>query len=99
MKELTAFQLQTALEAGENVKVIDVRESYEVANGIIPDAIHMALGTIPDRFTELDASQPYAIICAAGVRSANACMWLIDKGFDVTNVVDGMYAWRGEVQL
>ncbi|MGL4523551.1 MAG: rhodanese-like domain-containing protein [Bacilli bacterium] len=99
MNEMTAFELNHLLENGEEIVILDVRESYEVAHGKIPGAQHMALGTIPDCWKSLDVSKKYAIICAAGVRSHNACVFLEEKGFNVHNVVDGMYGWRGELEF
>lgn len=87
------------LDANEDLFIIDVREDDEVAQGMIPGAQHIALGTIPDRINELDASKPYIIVCKAGARSANACSYLEGQGFDVTNLEGGMLAYDGELEF
>ncbi len=87
------------LDANEDLYIIDVREDDEVAQGMIPGAQHIALGTIPDRINELDASKPYIIVCKAGARSANACSYLEAQGFDVTNLEGGMLAYDGELEF
>jgi len=87
------------LDANEDLFIIDVREDDEVAQGMIPGAQHIALGTIPDRINELDASKPYIIVCKAGARSANACSYLEAQGFNVTNLEGGMLAYDGELEF
>lgn len=99
MKTITAEQLQQKLEAGEAQHVIDVRELYEVQQGMIEGAIHIPLGDLEYRLSELDERQAYTLICKAGVRSEMAARYLESVGFDVTNVTDGMYGWMGECSI
>ena len=77
--------------------VIDVREPHEWETGVIPGAILMALGLVPERSDELDRELRYAVVCAHGHRSRLASNWLADHGFQVVNVEGGMATWTGEV--
>lgn len=99
MKTMTTDDLLNLLDANEDLNVIDVREDFEVENGMIPGAVHIPLGEIPNRVEELDLSKPYILVCKGGVRSANACEFLADKGFDVTNLEGGMMAYDGELEF
>ena len=99
MKTMTTDELVNLLDANEDLHVIDVREDFEVEHGMIPGAIHMPLGSIPERTNELDASLPYIVVCKGGVRSANACVYLEEQGFDVTNLEGGMMAYDGELEF
>lgn len=99
MKTMETTEILELLDANEDLFIIDVREDDEVAQGMIPGAQHIALGTIPDRINELDASKPYIIVCKAGARSANACSYLEAQGFDVTNLEGGMLAYDGELEF
>lgn len=99
MKTMTTDDLLNLLDANEDLNVIDVREDFEVENGMIPGAVHIPLGEIPNRVEELDSSKPYILVCKGGVRSANACEFLADKGFDVTNLEGGMMAYDGELEF
>jgi rhodanese-related sulfurtransferase len=99
MKTMETTEILELLDANEDLYIIDVREDDEVAQGMIPGAHHIALGTIPDRINELDASKPYIIVCKAGARSANACSYLEAQGFDVTNLEGGMLAYDGELEF
>ncbi|MGE7914346.1 rhodanese-like domain-containing protein [Lysinibacillus xylanilyticus] len=99
MKTMETTEILELLDANEDLYIIDVREDDEVAQGMIPGAQHIALGTIPDRINELDASKSYIIVCKAGARSANACSYLEAQGFDVTNLEGGMLAYDGELEF
>ena len=98
MKEITANELAKKVKAGEKVNIIDVRDDEEVAEGKIPGARHIKLGDIPERHNELDKSEHYYMVCRSGGRSGNACAYLIQQGYDVTNMVGGMLAWEDEVE-
>ena len=99
MNVITTEQLLQKIEAGEEISVIDVRESDEVANGIIPGAKHIALGQIESNMDQLDKSVPHYIVCKAGGRSAMACEILEENGYNVTNIAGGMMDWDGELQF
>lgn len=98
MKEITAEELATKLVAKENINLIDVREDFEVEEGKIKEATHIALGEVEARVDELDKNKHYYLICRSGARSGNAAQFLSEKGYDVTNITGGMLAWPGEVE-
>lgn len=91
MREITVAELQGQLD---DTVVIDVRELHEYVDGHVPGAIHIPLSTVPLRVSELDRDTEYHVICEAGGRSAQACMFLIQQGFDAVNVAGGTCAWR-----
>lgn len=99
MKNITAAEVQKLLETGQPLHIIDVREDFEVAQGMISGAIHISLGELPYRLSELDERIPYIFVCKAGVRSYNAATYMESIGFETMNLSDGMLAWQGTVQL
>ena len=99
MKSMTTDELLELLDANEDLNIIDVREDFEVENGMIPGATNIPLGDIPARAAELDQSKSYIVVCKGGVRSANACEYLAQQGFDVTNLDGGMMAYDGELEF
>lgn len=98
MKEITAKELEQHLIAGGKLIIIDVREEEEVSVGKIPGAKHIPLGQIPDHLDELDKNEHYYIVCRSGGRSGQACEFLIQNGYNVTNMVGGMLDWEGEIE-
>lgn len=96
MKTITTDELQTRVEAGEELNIIDVREEDEVATGMIPGAKHIPLGEMEERVGELDAQKEYYMICRSGRRSEMAGGILETNDIDATNVEGGMLAWNGE---
>lgn len=98
MENITAQQVQDALAAGEQLNIIDVREDFEVAYGMIPGAIHIPLGELAYRMSELDERKPYIFVCKAGVRSYHAATFMESVGFETMNLSDGMMSWQGDVE-
>jgi rhodanese-related sulfurtransferase len=74
--------------------ILDVRESWEWAEGHIEGAVHIPLGDLPARVDELDPQAQTLVVCHVGARSAQATAWLSQLGHDVANLAGGMDAWE-----
>jgi rhodanese-related sulfurtransferase len=98
MKSISAKEVEEKLLNGEQLNIIDVRETQEVAMGKIPAAVNIPLGLIEFRMMELDKNKEYIIVCLSGGRSSSATRFLENQGFNVTNMMGGMMAWTGEVE-
>lgn len=98
VKEIDAPQLAQWLEnEGESCRIIDVREMQEFTAGTVPGAEPMPLATLPLRASELERSDRLVIICRSGARSAQACMFLQQQGYEnVFNLRGGMIGWAGK---
>lgn len=96
MKTMTAQQVQELVESRQPINLIDVRETAEVAAGKIPGAIHIPLGLLEFRMSELDKSKEYIMVCRSGGRSGQATSFLENQGYKVTNMDGGMLNWNGE---
>lgn len=91
--------VQTDLEAGCALAVIDVRSPQEWANGHIEGALHIPVDDVQKRLSEVprDGRKLY-VICAGGGRSTAAADFLANRGYlNVHNVEGGMNSWRGKV--
>lgn len=95
IKEIDAQRLAQWIESGEeSLRVIDVRQMEEIAMGSVPRAEAMPLHTLPARVHELSRDEKLVLVCRSGARSAQACMYLQQQGFDqVFNLRGGMMAW------
>lgn len=97
MKQITPAEVEKLLAEGKDITILDVRETYEVAQGKIPGAINIPLGVLNARIHELDKTKEYIVVCLSGSRSSYATMILESLGFHAVNMVGGMMAWQGEV--
>lgn len=98
LEDITAKEVAVKLADKENINIIDVREEEEVAAGMIPDAVHIPLNTVPDRVHELDKNKEYIVVCHSGGRSGKAKAFLTAKGISSANMSDGMSAWTGPTE-
>ncbi len=97
--EVTVQEMKKALDTPSlNIKVIDVREPDEWQIARIEGVPLIPLGTLPQRFTELDPNQQIYIHCKVGARSLKALYFLREQGFKyVKSVKGGIDAWADEI--
>ncbi len=76
--------------------VLDVREQNEWDAGHAPDALHVPLGQLAARQTEVAAAAGdgrLLVVCRVGARSARATAFLTSTGLDALNLAGGMQDW------
>ena len=61
--------------------ILDVRTVGEFRKGHIEGSINISLGTIRERYIELDSSKTYITYCSHGLRSVDVKNILKEKGF------------------
>ena len=95
IKEIDAPELARWLEEkSDSIRVIDVRQMNEIAMGTVPNAEPVPLHTLPLKLNELDRNTSLVFVCRSGARSAQACMFLKQQGFEkVYNLRGGMIGW------
>ena len=98
MKQITAKEVETLLNEGKTLNIVDVRQADEVASGKIPNAIHIPLGLLEFKIQDLDKSKEYIMVCRSGGRSGRASEFLENRGFNVINMTGGMLAWEGKTE-
>lgn len=90
---ISEISVQDLADLGPGVRIVDVREPDEWADGHIATAVHVPLGTVPDSVDAFDGSPTY-VICRSGGRSMRACELLSgEHDLAVVNVTGGMLAW------
>lgn len=80
----------------ETAQIVDVREDDEVATGMIPGAIHIPLGQLSARLSELDSTRETITVCRSGKRSLTAAQTLTGAGFTAESMHGGMNQWASE---
>lgn len=95
VKEIEVSDLSSLLsDKQQKLDIYDVRSSIEVENGTIPQAQHMPLHIIPSKVVELSDKHPIILFCHLGERSAQACHYLQNSGFEnVFSLRGGYKAW------
>jgi hydroxyacylglutathione hydrolase len=92
---LTAGQLKEKLDRHEELYVLDVRRQDEWIAGHINGAVHVYVGYVQQRISEIPQDKPVAVICSTGHRSGIAVSILLQAGFSqVYNILGGFTAWR-----
>ena len=89
----------------EDVLLVDVRETYEVAKGVIPGAVVVPRGVLefhadassPTYLGVVDAAGRVIVYCSDGARSALAAQSLQELGYhDVAHLEGGITAWADQ---
>jgi rhodanese-related sulfurtransferase len=74
--------------------LLDVREDDEWVAGHAPDAVHIAMGLVPDQVDRLPDDQTVVCVCRVGGRSGVVAQALAAAGYEVRNLDGGMLAWE-----
>lgn len=75
-------------------QILDVREDFEVAEGMIPGALHIPMGQLGSRLGDLDKDRPIIVVCRSGNRSAAVADALNQAGYTADTMAGGMTAWQ-----
>ena len=78
----------------ESLSVLDVREVEEFEALHLEGARNLPLSQLPDIYDQLDKEQLHYVICKSGMRSARACQFLSEQGYEVINIQGGMMAFE-----
>lgn len=82
-----------AYERRSDLVFLDVREGWEWAAGRIDGAVHIPMGELPARVSELDTESSLLCVCRTGHRSHEVARWLTLQGFDARNLDGGIVDW------
>ena len=102
VENLTPQQVKEELATG-NVTLIDIRESEELQNGIIPGSVHAPRGmlefyadaSLPYHKPAFDKEKRIILHCASGGRSALAAQTLQQMGYEnIAHLDGGIKAWK-----
>ena len=93
MKEIT-FNDFYQLYQNEQLSLVDVREVEEFETLHLEGAQNLPLSQLADIYDQLDKDLLHYVICKSGMRSARACQFLAEQGYDVINVQGGVTAFE-----
>jgi rhodanese-related sulfurtransferase len=96
IQEIDVTELAELKAKGDVIRIVDIRQPAELLSGIIPGAETVPMHIIPLRINEFKREDKLIMVCRSGARSAQACMFLQQQGYEnVFNLRGGMMAWAG----
>lgn len=98
--EITAEQLQSKLNQGDRLTLIDIRDPDEWEKGTIPGATLLSKGKLELKIAEKITNPDEEIVlhCGGGSRSLLAAKSLVDMGYpNVKSLSGGYRSWK-EIQ-
>ncbi len=102
IENLSPSEVLAEIERGD-VLVVDIREPAELADGVLPGAVHAPRGMLefhadaatPYHIEGFDPSRRVILYCAAGARSALGARTLQELGYrDVAHLEGGFKVWK-----
>lgn len=91
---LSVHQLKSMLDQHEPLTVLDTRGDEEWKDGHIKDAIHIYVGHLEQRLSEVPRDKPVAVYCKTGHRAGVSASILLRSGYPkVYNVPGSVTAW------
>lgn len=98
IREVDVYQLKDIIDKKDNFILIDVREKFEVEICKLEQFIHIPMNKIPDEISKISKKENIIIMCKSGVRSAQVCHFLNDRGYlNVSNLKGGIINWAMEI--
>ncbi|MEJ2403859.1 MAG: rhodanese-like domain-containing protein [Candidatus Thiodiazotropha sp.] len=94
IQEIDASTLENRIDAGDDFLLLDIRSAGELAQGVLPNAVHIPMHLIPLRLSELPKDKDVILYCHSGARSYHACAYLAQQGYtNAVNLRGGILAW------
>lgn len=95
--EVAPAELAAWIDSGVPLELVDVREPWETAIGVIPGSRLIPLNQLPGHLAGLDPRRLYVTVCHRGQRSLAAQSLLAGAGFEARSLRGGVDAWSTEV--
>jgi rhodanese-related sulfurtransferase len=98
--EITPREVKRRVDAGEKLRLIDVREPREFSTARIEGAELIPMREVPAALQSLDDPDgaPLIVICHHGVRSLHVVNWLREQGVAHSqSMAGGIDRWSQEI--
>src|SRR5262249_3233121 len=88
--EITPREIKQRLDAGEKVRLIDVRELFEYRQAHIEGSELIPMRGVPQALPSLEAEDaPLIVFCHHGMRSLQVVNWLREQGVSRSSSMEG----------
>lgn len=98
--ETTPREAAPRFHSPEQYVIVDVREDDEVKAQPLAGAVHIPLGQLETRWDdlEIEEGEAFGVVCAVGVRSLKATLFLHQVGLTgARSIAGGMKLWTQQV--
>lgn len=99
--EISAREVKARMDAGERIRLIDVREPFEFQQARIEGAELIPMRTVPAELQRLDGmadEHTLVVYCHHGVRSLTVVNWLREQGVAACqSMTGGIDRWSCEI--
>ncbi|KAF5410534.1 MAG: MBL fold metallo-hydrolase [Euryarchaeota archaeon] len=91
----TVHELKRRIDRGDDFLVLDVRDEDEWRDGHIEGAMHIYVGQLESRLSEVPRDRPITVVCNVGHRASLAASILMRAGYTnvCCDVLGSMKAW------
>ena len=97
--EISVEELKLKLDRQEKITLIDIRETDEYEICHLEKAKLIPLRQLPNHLNEINKNEFTVLYCHHGMRSAEAVLWLSQKGFNkVSSLRGGIDEWAQKIE-
>ena len=97
-KKLSPIDYQNKKRRNDNWQLLDIREPWELNIAKIDNTINIPMNEVIQKLHLLNNSDPVAVICHSGIRSAKISEILLTHSFkEVANIEGGINEWSQTV--
>ena len=93
---ITAGDLNDLIVADDAPFIISCRSAADYANGHIPGAVNIGIGSLADNLDKLPPDEPIVAYCYTGQTAGQVTALLNMLGYDAKNLKFGMCSWSGD---
>ena len=88
--QITPREVKQRLDAGEKLRLVDVRETFEFQQAHIEGSELIPMRTVPQALSTFEEETvPAIVFCHHGVRSLQVVSWLREQGVESCSSMEG----------
>ena len=103
VEEVTPEEVKEKIDAGEDVRIVDIRSDEEYEHGHIPGAVNIPMNRLPTEIDRYDWDGAVVVACPIGQSSVQAAKLIgsyegVEDPDAVASMKGGYEAWEYELE-